>query len=156
RHPAIPARGKQPKPVNEDNWCGVRGVCALDLRNLVISKCRLSGDGHVLLLVSRDSRSSVVRSCWLGPGSESRCDMFFRAAVTFQRVVRSSLQAVRRWNATQMVQYPDYARLITSLPTVETVLDDHAAELGHDLVAYRNHVYRVLNLCLAIAGDSRF
>jgi HD domain len=45
--------------------------------------------------------------------------------------------------------------LVRSLPTVEAVLDDHASELGHDLTAYRNHVYRVVNLCLAIVGDSR-
>ena len=54
-----------------------------------------------------------------------------------------------------MVQYAPYAGLLTSLPTVEEVLDDHASELGHDLIAYRNHVYRVANLCLAIVGDSR-
>ena len=54
-----------------------------------------------------------------------------------------------------MVQYANYAGLLTSLPTVEAVLDDHASELGHDLIAYRNHVYRVVNLCLAIVGDSR-
>src|SRR5882724_11126760 len=54
-----------------------------------------------------------------------------------------------------MVQYANYAGLLTSLPTVEEVLDDHASELGHDLIAYRNHVYRVVNLCLAIVGDSR-
>ena len=54
-----------------------------------------------------------------------------------------------------MVQNADYASLVTSLPTVEQVLDDHASELGHDFIAYRNHVYRVVNLCLAIAGDSR-
>src|SRR5215831_95097 len=54
-----------------------------------------------------------------------------------------------------MVQYANYTGLLTSLPTVEEVLDDHASELGHDLIAYRNHVYRVLNLCLAIVGDSR-
>jgi hypothetical protein len=54
-----------------------------------------------------------------------------------------------------MVQYADYAGLITGLPTVEEVLDDHASELGDDLIAYRNHVYRVVNLCLAIVGDSR-
>lgn len=54
-----------------------------------------------------------------------------------------------------MVQYADYAGLVTSLPTVEEVLDDHAPELGHDLIAYRNHVYRIVNLCLAIVGDSR-
>ena len=44
--------------------------------------------------------------------------------------------------------------LLTSLPTVEEVLGDHASQLGHDLLAYRNHVYRVVNLCLAIVGDS--
>src|SRR5262245_58919616 len=45
--------------------------------------------------------------------------------------------------------------LLTSLPTVETVLSDHAPQLGHDLIAYRNHVYRVVNLCLAMVGDNR-
>ena len=54
-----------------------------------------------------------------------------------------------------MVQNANYAGLLTSLPTVEEVLDDHAPELGYDLTAYRNHVYRVVNLCLAMAGDSR-
>ena len=54
-----------------------------------------------------------------------------------------------------MLQNANYAGLLTSLPTVEEVLDDHAPELGHDLTAYRNHVYRVVNLCLAIAGDNR-
>ena len=54
-----------------------------------------------------------------------------------------------------MVQYANHAGLLRSLPTVEGVLDDHASELGHDLIAYRNHVYRVVNLCLAIVGDSR-
>ena len=54
-----------------------------------------------------------------------------------------------------MVQHADYAGLITNLPTVDQVLDDHASELGHDRIAYRNHVYRVVNLCLAIVGDRR-
>ena len=54
-----------------------------------------------------------------------------------------------------MSQNATYAGLLTSLPTVEAVLDDHAPELGHDLTAYRNHVYRVVNLCLAIEGHSR-
>ena len=53
-----------------------------------------------------------------------------------------------------MLQYADHAGLLTSLPTIEEVLDNHASELGHDLTAYRNHVYRVVNLCLAIMGDS--
>ena len=47
-----------------------------------------------------------------------------------------------------MLQYADHASLLTSLPTVEEVLNNHASELGHDLIAYRNHVYRVVNLCL--------
>ena len=54
-----------------------------------------------------------------------------------------------------MLQNANGAGLLTSLPTVEEVLDDHAPELGHDLTAYRNHVYRVVNLCLAIAADNR-
>jgi len=54
-----------------------------------------------------------------------------------------------------MLQYANYAGLLTSLPTVEEALEDHVSELGHDLIAYRNHVYRVVNLCLAIVGDSR-
>lgn len=43
--------------------------------------------------------------------------------------------------------------MVTSMPTVEEVLHNHASELGRDLIAYRNHVYRVANLCLAIVGD---
>jgi len=54
-----------------------------------------------------------------------------------------------------MAQDVEHAGLRTSLPTVEEVLHDHVSELGHDLIAYRNHVYRVVNLCLAILGDSR-
>src|SRR5262245_15466282 len=106
---------------------------------------------------SRDYGTSVVRSCRLGPGSASRCDsVLVRTPVTRRRVVRSFLRAIGRyWNATPMVQHADHASLITSLPTVEEVLDDHASQLGHDLVAYRNHVYRVVNLCLAIVGDRR-
>ena len=52
-----------------------------------------------------------------------------------------------------MAQYTNNAGLITSLSTADEVLNDHAAELGHDLIAYRNHVYRVANLCVAIVGD---
>jgi hypothetical protein len=52
-----------------------------------------------------------------------------------------------------MVLYANSAGLVTSLATVDEVLDDHASELGPDLIAYRNHVYRVVNLCLAIVGD---
>ena len=47
----------------------------------------------------------------------------------------------------------DYAALVTSLPAVEQVLDHHASELGDDFTAYRNHVYRIVNLCFAIVGN---
>jgi len=42
--------------------------------------------------------------------------------------------------------------LLTSIPTVDDVLHHHATALGDDFVAYRNHVYRVVNLCVAFAG----
>src|SRR5215470_5698187 len=54
-----------------------------------------------------------------------------------------------------LVECGNYAGLLTSLPIVEEVLTDHASELGQDLTAYRNHVYRVVNLCLAITEDRR-
>src|SRR6476660_9059814 len=43
--------------------------------------------------------------------------------------------------------------LLTSVPTIDEVLHDHASELGRDFIAYRNHVYRVANLCAAIVRD---
>ena len=52
-----------------------------------------------------------------------------------------------------MLQYTDQTSLLSSLATVDEVLDCHASELGHDLTAYRNHVYRVVNLSVAMAGD---
>src|SRR5678809_856628 len=45
--------------------------------------------------------------------------------------------------------------LVTSIPIVDAVLDRHATALGHDFIPYRNHVYRVVNLCLAVTGASR-
>jgi HD domain len=54
-----------------------------------------------------------------------------------------------------MLQSADHASLVTSLPTVERVLGNHVSELGHDFIAYRNHVYRVVNLCVAILGERR-
>jgi hypothetical protein len=49
-------------------------------------------------------------------------------------------------------QYADAASLRTTIPTINAALDDHAPALGHDFIAYRNHVYRVVNLCLAMAA----
>src|SRR5215510_384553 len=46
----------------------------------------------------------------------------------------------------------DYDALLTRIPIIDHVLDGHASALGNDFVAYRNHVYRVVNLCVAIVG----
>ena len=45
--------------------------------------------------------------------------------------------------------------MVTSDPTIDAVLDHHRTALGNDFVGYRNHVYRVVNLCLALGGDNR-
>src|SRR5260370_34093419 len=60
------------------------------------------------------------------------------------------------WSSTLMVLCADYAALLTNHPTIQEALRDHASELGHDFTPYRHHVYRVLNLCVAIVADSRF
>jgi hypothetical protein len=39
--------------------------------------------------------------------------------------------------------------LLRDVGTVDEVLRSHSAELGPDHAAYKNHVYRVLNLCVA-------
>jgi hypothetical protein len=54
-----------------------------------------------------------------------------------------------------MLQYAAHASLLTSLPIVDEVLDIHASQLGPDRAAYRNHVYRVVNLTVAIVGKAR-
>jgi len=44
--------------------------------------------------------------------------------------------------------------LLTSIATLDAVLQAHARELGGDFAAYRNHAYRVVNLCAALRpGD---
>jgi hypothetical protein len=53
-----------------------------------------------------------------------------------------------------MLQCFDEASLLTNLPTVEEVLGNHERVLGTDAIGYRNHVYRVVNLCLAVARGS--
>lgn len=47
--------------------------------------------------------------------------------------------------------------LMTTVAALDEVLSAHAAALGRDYVAYRNHSYRVVNLCLAVSpahGDA--
>ena len=44
--------------------------------------------------------------------------------------------------------------LVTEIKLLDDVLEAHARALGPDRIAYRNHAYRVANLCLALrAGD---
>jgi hypothetical protein len=58
------------------------------------------------------------------------------------------------WSSTPMLQCANRAGLITDVSIIEQVLEDHVSELGRDFTAYRNHVYRVVTLCLAVAGES--
>jgi hypothetical protein len=44
--------------------------------------------------------------------------------------------------------------VILGIPTIEDVLNDHATLLQDDFLAYRNHVYRVVNLCVTFVGQS--
>jgi hypothetical protein len=41
------------------------------------------------------------------------------------------------------------------LPLVEEILNSFSGVIGSDLAAYRNHVYRVINLCFSLGpfGD---
>jgi hypothetical protein len=42
--------------------------------------------------------------------------------------------------------------LLTEIATLDELLDAHAAALGKDFMAYRNHTYRVVNLCAALSS----
>ena len=44
--------------------------------------------------------------------------------------------------------------LLTHIPIIDDVLNEHATALDSDFPGYRNHVYRIANLCVAIAGRS--
>jgi len=43
--------------------------------------------------------------------------------------------------------------LLTEIATLDGLLQAHAAALGGDFTAYRNHTYRVVNLCAALSSD---
>ncbi|PYS40878.1 MAG: hypothetical protein DMG14_09210 [Acidobacteria bacterium] len=45
--------------------------------------------------------------------------------------------------------------LLKEIPIVDGVLEAHATELGGDFTAYRNHAYRVANLCLAFSTEGQ-
>ena len=44
--------------------------------------------------------------------------------------------------------------MILRIPTIDDVLNDHATVLRDDFIAYRNHVYRIVNLCVEFVGRS--
>jgi hypothetical protein len=46
-----------------------------------------------------------------------------------------------------------YGALLTRIPTIDDVLNDHATTLRDDVGGYRNHVYRIVNLCVAMVGE---
>ena len=46
-----------------------------------------------------------------------------------------------------------YGALLTRVRTIDDVLNDHATALRDDVVGYRNHVYRIVNLCVAMVGQ---
>jgi hypothetical protein len=52
------------------------------------------------------------------------------------------------------IQASRYGALVTRIPTIDDVLNDYAAALRDDVVGYHNHVYRIVNLCVAIMGRS--
>ena len=66
----------------------------------------------------------------------------------------------RRWpNRWSVNDAPEIRRstdgaLLTRIPTIDGVLNEHATALRDDFAGYRNHVYRIVNLCVAIAGRS--
>ena len=46
-----------------------------------------------------------------------------------------------------------HSSLCRSSPVLDAVLQVHASEIGRDFSAYRNHAYRVLNLCMALCPE---
>jgi hypothetical protein len=50
------------------------------------------------------------------------------------------------------IQAAGYGALLTRIPTIDDVLNEHATALRDDFVGCRNHVYRIVNLCVATAG----
>ena len=45
------------------------------------------------------------------------------------------------------------AIVLTEIATLDEILKDHATQLGDDFTRYRNHCYRVANLCIAQSPD---
>src|SRR5262245_38270853 len=47
---------------------------------------------------------------------------------------------------------PGPSELLTEIPQLDELLAQHTAAMGSDAVPYRNHAYRVANLCIAFAS----
>ena len=45
------------------------------------------------------------------------------------------------------------AIVLTEIASLDEILKDHATQLGDDFTRYRNHCYRVANLCIAQSPD---
>ena len=43
--------------------------------------------------------------------------------------------------------------MLTKIATLDRLLEVHSTALGRDLTAYRNHTYRVVNLCVAFSSS---
>ena len=52
------------------------------------------------------------------------------------------------------IQAAGYGALLTRIPTIDDLLNEHATALRDDFPGYRNHVYRIVNLCVAFVGRS--
>ena len=52
------------------------------------------------------------------------------------------------------IQAAGYGALLTRIPTIDDLLNEHATALRDDFPGYRNHVYRIVNLCAAAVGRS--
>lgn len=46
-------------------------------------------------------------------------------------------------------------KLLTEIPMLEEVLAEYTRQLGSDFIGYRNHTYRVTNLCVLLAPTGR-
>jgi hypothetical protein len=44
---------------------------------------------------------------------------------------------------------PERTMLLTAIATLDELLEAHSPEIGRDFTGYRNHTYRVVNLCVA-------
>jgi hypothetical protein len=68
-------------------------------------------------------------------------------------VAHKTVEPLVRQHAPE-IQASGYGALLTRIATIDDVLNEHATSLRGDFLGYRNHVYRIVNLCVAIVGRS--